>query len=187
VTTRWNALVDHVHRFDDAADASLDHLRGTPALDKVMYAASEVADFSVLWHLIGITKGVFGNKRSVDAAYRLSAILGVESLLVNGLIKRLFRRQRPTHDAERPLPLRQPLTSSFPSGHASAAFTAATVLADASPLAVKPAWYALAAVVASSRVYVKIHHASDVVAGAVLGLALGRLARLLGTSFPFGR
>lgn len=187
MSARWNELVARVHRFDDVADASLDHLRGTPTIDKVMYTASEVADFSVLWHLIGITKGVFGGKRSVDAAYRLSAILGIESLLVNGLIKQLFRRQRPKHDSERPLALRQPLTSSFPSGHASAAFTAATVLADASSAVVKPAWYAIAVVVASSRVYVKIHHASDVVAGAVLGLALGRLARLLGPSFPFGR
>ena len=40
-----------------------------------------------------------------------------------------------------------------------------------------PAFYAAAAVVASSRVYVKIHHPSDVMAGAALGLGLGRVAR----------
>jgi membrane-associated phospholipid phosphatase len=31
--------------------------------------------------------------------------------------------------------------------------------------------------VASSRVYVKMHHASDVVAGAALGFAMAHLAR----------
>ena len=31
--------------------------------------------------------------------------------------------------------------------------------------------------VASSRVYVKIHHPSDVIAGAILGVALARVAR----------
>ena len=36
---------------------------------------------------------------------------------------------------------------------------------------------ALAGVVASSRVYVKIHHASDVVAGAAIGVGLAAVAR----------
>ena len=35
----------------------------------------------------------------------------------------------------------------------------------------------LAAVVASSRVYVRIHHASDVIAGAALGVALAELTK----------
>ena len=66
-----------------------------------------------------------------------------------------------------------PLTSSFPSGHASAAFCAAGLLSEGSRL--EPAYYALAAVVAASRVHVKIHHASDVVAGAAVGtVARGR-------------
>jgi undecaprenyl-diphosphatase len=38
-------------------------------------------------------------------------------------------------------------------------------------------YYGIAAVVASSRVYVKMHHASDVLAGAALGAGLGALAR----------
>jgi len=58
---------------------------------------------------------------------------------------------------------------------ASAAFFAATVLGEGSPA--WPLYYAAAAVVASSRVYVKIHHGSDVVAGAVTGMVLGRIAR----------
>jgi undecaprenyl-diphosphatase len=71
--------------------------------------------------------------------------------------------------------MRRPITSSFPSGHATAAFTAASVLAHTGQGDVF--WYAIAAVVASSRVYVRMHHASDVVAGAALGLVLGRVAR----------
>src|SRR5262249_36034329 len=82
---------------------------------------------------------------------------------------------RPAWEQERPLRLRRPRTSSFPSGHASAAMVAATLLAQDDPLA--PLYYALAAVVASSRVYAKIHHPSDVVAGALLGLALAQVAK----------
>jgi membrane-associated phospholipid phosphatase len=36
-----------------------------------------------------------------------------------------------------------------------------------------PGWYTLAAAVASTRVYVRLHHASDVAAGAAFGLVLG--------------
>jgi membrane-associated phospholipid phosphatase len=38
-------------------------------------------------------------------------------------------------------------------------------------------WWKLAALVAVSRAYVRIHHGSDVVAGAVLGTALGVIGR----------
>jgi undecaprenyl-diphosphatase len=97
--------------------------------------------------------------------------------VVNGPVKWMFRRSRPTHDAARPLHLRTPRTSSFPSGHATAAFFGATLLGDGDPLA--PLYYAIAVVVATSRLHVRIHHASDVVGGAVIGLALGVLVRHL--------
>ena len=42
-----------------------------------------------------------------------------------------------------------------------------------------PLYVTVAVIVASSRVYVKIHHASDVVAGAALGVGLGLVGRRL--------
>jgi membrane-associated phospholipid phosphatase len=75
--------------------------------------------------------------------------------------------------------MRVPITSSFPSGHATAAFTAAVFLSD-DDRALAPLWFGLAAAVAFSRVYVRMHHASDTVAGAAIGLALGTgLRRIL--------
>ena len=92
-------------------------------------------------------------------------------------IKQLFRRRRPEWTAEeaRPHRLRSPRSSSFPSGHASAAFTAAGVL-SAGGDHLWPLYYVLAAVVASSRCYVRIHHGSDVLAGALLGVGLALVA-----------
>jgi undecaprenyl-diphosphatase len=101
--------------------------------------------------------------------------MGVESLVTNGLVKSVFRRVRPVEYAQLEFRhgLRRPVTSSFPSGHAAAGFCAATLLGGG------PLWYSAAAVVASTRIYVRLHHASDVVAGAVLGLALGAAMRPL--------
>ncbi|HEX6425987.1 MAG TPA: phosphatase PAP2 family protein [Acidimicrobiales bacterium] len=168
-----------IGRFDAAIDVRVDRRRGHPLVDRAMYAASELGDFSLIWHLIGTSRALAPDRRPVHAV-RVAAILGVESALVNGPVKSLFRRHRPAWEQERPLRLRRPRTTSFPSGHASAAMTAAGVLAENDPL--WPVYYAVGAVVASSRVYVRIHHPSDVVAGALVGVVLARVARRL---WPF--
>ena len=159
---------------DEVVDRAWDRLRGNPALDRLFYTASELGDFSLIWHLLGTARGVTLRGGTREAA-RLALALGAESALVNGMVKSAFRRERPIQSGERPHNLRQPLTSSFPSGHASAAFLAATLLSERSK--VKPLWFGLATIVATSRIHVRIHHASDVVLGAGIGLTLGRLVR----------
>jgi undecaprenyl-diphosphatase len=164
--------------FDEAVDQRVDRLRGNRTLDRVMYGASELGDWSLLWHLIGAGQGLLPGRDPMSAV-RVSAILGIESALVNGALKSVFRRHRPVWEEDRPRPhrVRTPHSSSFPSGHSSSAFTAAGILSQSDPL--WPVYYGLAAVVASSRVYVKMHHASDVVAGAALGVGLAAVAKRL--------
>jgi membrane-associated phospholipid phosphatase len=164
-----------VHAFDAAADKLLEQLRDQPLADQLFLAATRLGDFSLIWHLASVIRGV--TRRRPDQVIVLAAALGVESLLVNQGVKRLFRRTRPTVSGHDRLVVRKPSTSAFPSGHASsAAFTAATLIAwDGRRWA--PLWISLAAVVGVSRAYVKIHHASDVVGGAVTGLALAALLR----------
>ena len=171
-----------VARFDAAVDELFDHLRGRPVVDRVFYTASELGDWSLLWHLLGTGQGLLV-RDGFARAVRLSACMGLESALVNGGIKSLFRRSRPVHDGERPHHLRTPRSSSFPSGHASSAFCAAALLSQGTRA--KPVFYALACVVAASRVHVRIHHGSDVVAGYAVGAVLGAAAnRLLDRQDP---
>jgi membrane-associated phospholipid phosphatase len=152
------------------------HLRGNPVADRVMYGASALGDFSLIWHLVGTAKAVVGDETTEKEAVRLAVSLAVETALINAGVKNLFRRRRPTWDQHRPRGLRKPKSSSFPSGHATSGFMAATLLSTGRPRQ-RPLWFAVAAVVAASRVHVKIHHGSDVAAGALIGLGLGRLAR----------
>jgi undecaprenyl-diphosphatase len=72
-----------------------------------------------------------------------------------------------------------PHSSSFPSGHATMSFACATVLSALAPKAA-PAFVALAAAIAYSRLYVGVHWPLDVAAGAVLGVATALL--LLGVA-----
>jgi undecaprenyl-diphosphatase len=163
-----------IERFDQMVEDFFDHLRGRPLADRVLYGLTDLADFGVLWHLLGVSQGL-NRADGFERAARTSAALGVESLLVNVGIKSLVRRHRPVPDFERPHRLRIPRTSSFPSGHATSAFVAAALLSDGSRA--KPAYYALATLVAWSRVHVRIHHASDVIAGIAIGVGLGALAK----------
>jgi undecaprenyl-diphosphatase len=163
-----------VDRFDQAVDKAFDVLRGTEPADRIFYAVSELADFSLLWLLIAASKAAISDK-NLPNAVRVGAVLSVETVLVNGVIKSAFKRERPVVEAERPYHLRVPLTTSFPSGHSSAAMVAVLLLSENSK--VKPLWWGLAGLVASSRVYVRIHHASDVVGGLAVGLAFGSLAK----------
>jgi undecaprenyl-diphosphatase len=174
----WSkAFTDHLAGFDHAVDDLVDrNLRGRPVVDRFMYSITELGDFSLLWHLLASVRGLRSDDE-LRAGIRVSAVLGAESTLVNGVIKSLFRRERPVPDFERPHHLRVPKTTSFPSGHASAAFCAATLLSEGRSPARKAFWYGLAGTVAFSRVHVKIHHTSDVIGGATVGLVVGRIAR----------
>jgi membrane-associated phospholipid phosphatase len=170
-----------VAHFDRVVDNYFEtHLRGKPVLDRVMYAATAGGDHSMIWLALAALQGPVAGQ-GWRPLVRAGALLGAESALVNGLVKLAFRRQRPDVNGPHPLPLRTPLTSSFPSGHASAALFAAGLLRSRSSW---PVYYALAGIVASSRVHVRMHHASDVVAGAALGAALGELARVVFPLLP---
>ncbi len=166
-----------VARFDLAVDRAFDRIRGRPAFDHLFYAASALADWSLLWQLAGATEAL-ADPGHLPASARLTATLGVESLTVNQGVKRLFGRVRPAAGAGGPLRLRRPLTSSFPSGHASAAACAAVLLIRRDR-ALAPLWLGLATLVAASRIYVRMHHASDVVAGAFIGWLIGEAAAAL--------
>ncbi len=171
-----NAAEETLHNIDTAIDSWWESaFRGKPVMDRVMYSVSETANHSRLWHALGAAQAVA--QRSHRPAVELSVSLLAEAVLVNGLIKTAFGRRRPDFTGDRPHLLRQPITSSFPSGHASAAMVAATLLSRRSRWA--PAYWALALIVALSRIHVRIHHASDVAAGIGTGAALGAIARRL--------
>ncbi|MCY3849198.1 MAG: phosphatase PAP2 family protein [Acidimicrobiaceae bacterium] len=165
---------DAIGQLDKIVDQWWEQWRNRPLIDRVFYTASEAADFSLLWHALGVVQAIVEDDPKI--AIGLSAALGVESALLNGPIKSIFGRGRPLQPSPRPLKLRQPITSSFPSGHASAAMVAAAVLSRRTG---GPLWHSLGAVVAASRLHVRIHHASDVLGGLVVGMAFGRIARRL--------
>ncbi|CAM5430849.1 MULTISPECIES: bifunctional phosphatase PAP2/diacylglycerol kinase family protein [Streptomyces] len=141
-----------------------------PYAERILPRLSRSANHGLLWFATGAVIAASRTPRGRRAAVRGLASLSLASLTINTVGKRSVRRTRPTLD---PVPLvrqlkRQPITTSFPSGHAASAAAFATGVALESPawgLAVAPiAWS-----VALSRVYTGVHFPSDVLAGAALG------------------
>lgn len=151
-----------------------------PGAERVLPRLSRSANHGVLWGAVAVALAASRTPRARRAAVRGLASLAVASATVNTLGKRSVRRARPVLD---PVPLgrrlrRQPVTTSFPSGHAASAAAFATGVALESP-----AWGAavapLAFSVAASRVYTGVHFPSDVLAGAALGAGAAFLVRRL--------
>lgn len=161
--------------FDQVGDRILEPLRDNKASVALFGVASTVGDFSIVWHFIGLVRAI-GSFGRLQEALALSIALGVESLIVNQGIKRLFRRERPTTSGDDRFAVRTPSTSSFPSGHASSATFAAIILTFFTgwPLAIL--WAGIALIVALSRVVVRIHHLSDIVGGIATGAILASIA-----------
>jgi undecaprenyl-diphosphatase len=90
-------------------------------------------------------------------------------------------RSRPCDVGGRPLALVDlPDPFSFPSGHTAAATAVAASVALAEPV-LSPLVVPLPGLVGYSRVRLRVHHVSDVLAGAALGLAGAIVAmKLLG-------
>lgn len=88
------------------------------------------------------------------------------------LLKRSCKRRRPFHVVQALAPLLQPSDEfSFPSGHTTAAFMMAALVGVFFPLAVLPMvlW---ASLIGLSRVMLRVHFISDVLAGIVLGTTI---------------
>ncbi len=120
---------------------------------------------------------------SDDDTSKETAYLSYETFVwagaITGTLKFIFGRERP-FKTDTPFDFNFASSdSSFPSGHTTEAFAAATVFSEQYPkwYVVVPA-YGAAAAIGFSRIYANQHWTSDVVAGAIIGTAVSHTLRL---------
>ena len=151
-----------------------------PLVTPLMKLASAVGGDGLVF--VGIAFWVSLRRRTPAVAVATVAAVIVAEI-ASSWLKRVIDRPRPsvTYADVHPL-VDLPASQAMPSGHAWVSFAAATVLAAALP---ERRWwlFGLAGLIALSRVYLGVHYPSDVLAGAVGGIATGLLvlaaARLL--------
>ena len=108
----------------------------------------------------------------------------VAAALIQPALAEVTGRPRPRKN--RPAYTFEPFSGniSFPSGHTTAAFSVASVIAtEYDHLAVRVAAYGLASAVGVARMYRGAHFGSDVAAAALLGTAVGRSVARFGRDY----
>ena len=156
---------------DRLASESLEALRWAP-MTMLFVLASSTWVKGPLFVAVAATTDFRSGRRLPTTALFAAATAVLASLAAAGL-KEVFDRERPPlADPDVDPLVGLPSSPSFPSGHAATAFAAAALVGALRPRLRVPL-YAVAALVALSRVYLGVHYWLDVIAGAALGIAIG--------------
>jgi membrane-associated phospholipid phosphatase len=141
-----------------------------PVVTPAMKGLTDAGAHGLVWIAVGVVAAVW-LRRPLAFLVLLAAVFA--SSAADNVLKSAIGRARPPLADARVHPLiALPHDSSMPSGHATMAFAGAVVLAAVLPRA-RWALLGLAAGVALSRVYLGVHYPSDVIAGGLLGAAIG--------------
>lgn len=157
-----------------------------PALDGAMRLLSRLGDGGALWITLAAIFLLAGVRKKIwrRRGYLLLFSLAANAIFCNLLLKPLFHRTRPYDLLGYAIDIPALHDPSFPSGHTSASFAAATAI-----YAMDKRWGILAYLIAGwmgfSRLYLGVHFPLDVLAGALLGTLAAKLTlRAMARFFP---
>ncbi|SEM99169.1 undecaprenyl-diphosphatase [bacterium A37T11] len=161
--------------------AILNHLAEgrTPTQTKIFRTISDVNNYvNVGVPAALLLAGTIDNNKAMRQNALYIATSTATTAILNSVIKHLFKRKRPFKAHVNFVPVYESGGYSFPSGHTSSTFSTMTALSRA-----YPKWYVIApsllwaSSIGYSRLYLGVHHPTDVGAGAILGA---------GAAFGFG-
>lgn len=139
--------------------------------------------------IIALLLAFFKRTRRFGLAVLLGITIG--ALLTNCCLKLLIARPRPYADETSIyyqfwLLVKQHTESdnSFPSGHTTAAFAAATAIFFRCDKRYSWLAFVAALLVAVSRIYLVVHYPSDVLVGLIVGVISGSLGALIASKLP---
>jgi undecaprenyl-diphosphatase len=173
-------MLDRLLAFDAAAAKVISGLAGWTPLDLFFSAITLSGVWASIWAVLGLALALRHRGSVAEGFVRLIWSLLLASLVAIVVIKPFIARVRPDVSGLARSTAAVFATSwtgghSFPSGHAAQAVAGAYALALMWPRR-RRAWYALAAIMTISRVYLGVHYPLDVIGGALVGWATARFA-----------
>ena len=146
------------------------HSRG---LEDAAVALGKAGNNGLVWFVLGVALAIVDNGRW--ESWLICALLGPFAIGLNYVVKLAVKRPRPVLEGLPPLG-GAPSSLSFPSAHATSSFAVATAMCRVDPAT--SAAFLVALALALGRPYLGMHYPSDVLAGALLGIALGLIVPL---------
>ena len=138
--------------------------------DRIMPIITMMGNLGIIWLIISILMLLKVEDRIIGIGVILALIL--TTIIGEGIIKHIVKRNRPFQNYEDELLINKPITYSFPSGHTASSFAALAVFLQMNGklgLIMSP----VATLIAFSRIYLKVHYPTDVIFGIVLGITCG--------------
>lgn len=143
----------------------------TGFMDAIMPFITQLGDAGLIWIIMSI--GLIIPKKTRKIGFVMIIALILNGIICNIILKPMLARIRPFDvNTAIKLLINKPRDFSFPSGHTSASFTAASVLFFRKSKLFVPS-LVLAFLISFSRLYLYVHYPSDVLAGLVLGILCG--------------
>jgi undecaprenyl-diphosphatase len=153
------------------------HLR-SGVMDAAMKTVSFLGTGGAVWILLAAVMFLKKDTRTASVSMCLAVCIGV--VVCSLIIKPLAARLRPCDiNAAVQLLVARPDDYSFPSGHTTAAFAAASCLLFCGDK-LWPYLMVFAVIMAFSRLYLYVHFPTDVLAGCILGFICGWAGYKLG-------
>lgn len=143
-----------------------------PALNRIMITASRAGNFGVIWWAICLPFIIRAPWRATGLNFVFG--LALAHLMGEIIIKHIVKRVRPCHSlGDEEQLIDRPRFYSFPSGHTTASFAFVGVaLLRCMTITFLPI-LSLALLISFSRIYLRVHYLTDVLAGALLGFVCG--------------
>jgi undecaprenyl-diphosphatase len=135
---------------------------------KYMRFISRSGDLGMVWLLACFALMIVPDNRRIVELCLITLLF--TTILGEGILKHIFRRPRPfiTHGPIK-MGIPAPTSFSFPSGHTASSVACARILSAINPFVAFVA-YVYAFLMGCSRVYLKTHYVTDVVAGGIIGV-----------------
>lgn len=164
-------LIEKIQKIDDIVLEKIKTVN-RPFINKIMIAVTSLGTFGTVWFVISVLMLITKTYRSVG----INMIIGlaITHLLGEFTLKRLVCRSRPCQKLDdEELIIDRPKYYSFPSGHTAASFCVVGVtFLRCQPIIWVPILI-LAMLIGFSRIYLRVHFLTDVLAGAMLGFICG--------------
>lgn len=140
--------------------------------NRIMAVITTLGTGGLVWFLMCIPFLFF--EGHIDTAINIPFAIAIAWLVGEITIKRLVGRIRPSENLpENEQIIKRPAHYSFPSGHSASSFSVVAVVIIRCNLFVIIPVIILASLIAFSRMYLRVHYFTDVLAGIIVGLVCG--------------